>query len=263
MDHALTASELLTVWEKGRSQSPVDRALSLLALAAPETPVEELARWNIGRRDAWLLELRERLFGPHMTGQADCPACGGQVEFNFALADIRAAPFNETDDVLTLQTDQHELRFRLPNSLDLAALDLGSADASSDGTGESPVLPALVLPPRPVQTLLERCLVSARHDGREIAASALPDALVQAVSQKMSEADPQGEIQLAFNCPHCGYQWQSPFDIASFLWSELEAWAVRLLREVHTLASAYSWRESDILAMNPHRRQAYLELIEG
>jgi hypothetical protein len=47
----------------------------------------------------------------------------------------------------------------------------------------------------------------------------------------------------------------------SFLWSEIHSWAQRLLRDVHAIAAAYGWREGDILAMNPLRRQAYLELI--
>jgi hypothetical protein len=34
------------------------------------------------------------------------------------------------------------------------------------------------------------------------------------------------------------------------------------VREVHLLASAYGWRESDILAMTPWRRQLYLELVQ-
>ena len=50
-------------------------------------------------------------------------------------------------------------------------------------------------------------------------------------------------------------------DIASFVWSEIHAWAIRLLHDVHALALAYGWREVDILTMSPWRRQAYLELI--
>ncbi|HSB10234.1 MAG TPA: phage baseplate protein, partial [Blastocatellia bacterium] len=32
---------------------------------------------------------------------------------------------------------------------------------------------------------------------------------------------------------------------------------------VHTLASAYGWRESDILNLSPWRRQLYLTLVNG
>jgi hypothetical protein len=51
------------------------------------------------------------------------------------------------------------------------------------------------------------------------------------------------------------------FDAGSFFWSELGAWARRLLHEIHSLARAYGWSESEILTLSPARRQAYLELI--
>jgi hypothetical protein len=51
------------------------------------------------------------------------------------------------------------------------------------------------------------------------------------------------------------------FDIGAFLWEEIAAQARRLLREVHTLARAYGWREADILVMSAARRQAYLEMV--
>jgi hypothetical protein len=65
---------------------------------------------------------------------------------------------------------------------------------------------------------------------------------------------------LDFACPSCGHEWQSLFDIAAFFWAEIAAQARRLLREVHQLASAYGWREADILAMSARRRRAYLEM---
>jgi hypothetical protein len=246
MGYAFIAADLLNVWERGCSQSSVDRALSLLALAEPGSPSESLAQWSVGRRDAELLKLRERIFGSLVTGQADCPACSEQVELNLTIGDIRAELPAETQDVFTLQTDGHELRFRLPNSLDLAELSY------------PPVADSSVLE----RGLLQRCLLSARCNEREVAACELPTDVVQTISQKMAEGDPQSDVQLALDCPHCSHHWRAPFDIGSFLWSELHAWAVRLLRDVHALASAYSWDEADILAMPSGRRQAYLELIE-
>jgi hypothetical protein len=68
-------------------------------------------------------------------------------------------------------------------------------------------------------------------------------------------------VQLSLTCPDCDARWDAPLDIASFLWSEVQAWALRTLADVHTLARAYGWAEADILALSPPRRQAYLELI--
>jgi hypothetical protein len=77
----------------------------------------------------------------------------------------------------------------------------------------------------------------------------------------MAQADPQADVQLALCCPRCSHEWQEVFDIVSFFWSEISAWTARILREVHTLACAYGWREADILAMSPGRRQCYLEML--
>jgi hypothetical protein len=51
------------------------------------------------------------------------------------------------------------------------------------------------------------------------------------------------------------------FDIAAYLWQEVDARARRALRDTHTLARAYGWREADILAMSDFRRQQYLEMV--
>jgi len=95
-----------------------------------------------------------------------------------------------------------------------------------------------------------------------VPAAALPAEVVTAIAQCMAEADPQADVQLALACPQCQHAWEASFDIVSYFWSEIQAWAGRILREVHSLASAYGWREAEILALSPWRRQAYLELIE-
>jgi hypothetical protein len=33
--------------------------------------------------------------------------------------------------------------------------------------------------------------------------------------------------------------------------------------DVHTLASAYGWSESEILSLNPARREFYLEMVRA
>lgn len=241
---ALTATELLGAWEQGLSQSPVHRALTLATLACADAQPERLAQLSIGQRDAQLLALRDRAFGPRMSGLATCPACGMQVQLDFTVADIYVDAPSEPSDTVTLSLGECDVSFRLPNSQDLAPLG-AQADASSSK-----------------RALLERCLLSARLKGQDIPADQLPEEMAIAISRRMAETDPQADVQLALTCPHCEQRWHAPLDVASFLWSEVHAWALRLLRDVHTLASAYGWREAEILALSPWRRQAYLELIE-
>jgi len=240
----LTAQELLDVWERGLALLPVQRALALLAAACPETPPEALARESVGRRDGRLLSLREWTFGPRLVSLAVCPACGERLETAFDVADIRVEETGEGTEPLSLAADGCELTFRLPNSLDLAAL---GREEDVDGAR---------------RRLLGRCLLSARNpEGKTITVQDLPPAALQAVAESMAAADPQGDIQLALQCPACGHAWPAAFDIVSFFWTEVDAWARVLLREIHVLASAYGWREADILALSPWRRRSYLELI--
>src|SRR4029077_7426777 len=136
-----------------------------------------------------------------------------------------------------------EISFRLLNSSDLATLVPGDDLAVQK------------------RRLVQRCVLKAKCNGQFVAADQLGDDTVTALSERMAERDAQGDVKLALTCPLCSHRWDAQLDITSFVWSEIHAWAVRLLRDVHVLASAYGWREADVLAMSPWRRQAYLELI--
>jgi hypothetical protein len=236
----LTASELLDVWERGLARPLPQRVLALLAAAHPEASVEDLAKLPIGRRDGHLLQLRERLFGPQLTAVTQCPTCGEQVESTFRINDIRLADGPVAGGMHSAQIDGYSASFRLPNSADLLALT----------------------DPRTArETLLARCLAEVRNaNGEALTVESLPDQVVAAIAAQMAAADPQADIELRLACPACDHRWPAMFDIASFLWKELHAWALRTLRDVHSLARAYGWREADILALSPTRRQAYLDL---
>ena len=81
------------------------------------------------------------------------------------------------------------------------------------------------------------------------------------LESRMAQADPQANIQLALGCPACGHSWLALFDIVGFFWREIDTWARRVLRDIHTLALAYGWSEAEILALSPWRRQFYLEMV--
>lgn len=238
---APSASELLEVWERGEAQGPVERALLLLAAASPEASADALARLSVGRRDGDLLALREKTFGPELTGVTDCPRCGERLEMSLRTADLRADTATAAPTLVSV--DRYEIAFRPPNSVDLAALDAEPDAARREGA------------------LFERCIVAARRDGAAVAAFDLPSSVVALVEEHMARADPQADARLAMRCPACDHCWESLFDIVSFFWSEIEAWALRALHDVHVLASAYGWSESDILALSPRRRQFYLQKV--
>lgn len=243
--HSLSASELLSLWERGLPQQPAERALTLLGAASPAASPDALAQLSIGVRDARLLRLRERTFGTQLKSVAACPQCSERLEFDFSIGQIAMDAENEEQRRLSMSVGGYEVQFRLPHSLDLLAI--------APGAGLD----------RAERFLLARCLLSVRLHGVEKDFDDLPAEVIEAVLSEMARNDPQADIQLALTCPGCGHAWQLTFDIVSFFWSELNAWAQRILREVHTLASAYGWREEEILALSAWRRQVYLGIIGG
>jgi base plate protein len=242
---SLSAAELLSIWEQGWDVAPAERALALLAPACPESSAGNLAALSIGERDRRLLALREATFGPQITAVTNCPNCGERLELAMQVSDICLPAASESlpAEGLRLTVEEYEVRFRLPRTEDLSVITR-LADVSSAR-----------------QALLHRCLLSVRRGDTEIPADCLPEHILSAVTIEMADVDPQANVQLAVSCPSCAHQWQAVFDIVSFFWLELDAWAQRLVREVHTLASTYGWREPEIVAMSPLRRQMYLELI--
>jgi hypothetical protein len=252
----LSVAELLTAWERTLGQSPVQQALVLLAAAYPEYSLEQLAQFSVGQRDAYLLTLRERLFGSQLNSVTACPQCQQRIELAFNVHDIRVEPVM-TDpsapggEAMTLTMEGYRVHFRLPNSLDLVSIET-SPDVNQAR-----------------EQLLRRCIQSVVREGAESDdgepldnASRLPMTLVDAMAERMAQEDAQADTRLALSCPDCRHEWRATFDIATYLVGEIHHWVHHVLREVHGLARAYGWREADILAMTPTRRRVYLELLE-
>lgn len=246
---ALSASELLDIWEFGQSQRPVEKALMLLQAACPESSIESLARLSIGERDSLLLNLRELTFGRLVTSVVVCSNCEERLELEFSAEEIRVRNETKHVEASSIYLNGYEISFRLPNSLDL--LDLSTDD---DLNSDDCLLSSR-------RKLLERTILKISSRDEEIPMENLTNNMEGAIVKKMSELDPQADIHIAVSCPSCGHEWQSIFDIVSFFWSEINNWAWRTLREVHALASAYGWSEAEILAMRETRRQLYLEML--
>ena len=261
----LTATELLDAWERGRTASPLHRALLLLALACPEWSPEQLAQLPLGRRDALLLRLRAWTFGPHLDSVVDCPACGERLEFTLDSRQLAPdahppqLPDPEPQPVtleVRLEGQPLAITLRLPTSQDLAAA-LQEADPETD-------------PQAARDALLRRCLldVQPREEGQEQTGSLalphpLPKSLAIALAQALEAEDPLADLRLELTCPACEHAWQAPFDILGFFWQEIDDWAWRMLREVHLLARSYGWSQEAILSMSAWRRRIYLEMVQA
>lgn len=217
---AFTESDLLAVWEAGLDQPSVLRALSL-ATAGGADPAT-VADLTVGQREAVVLALRESCFGHRLPCAVTCPECAEQLELELTIDDVRAEAASGTGIAVG------ELQVRPVTSRDLLEVDAERPDAR--------------------RLLLSRCV-----DG------ALPEELFDPVATVLSTLDPQADVLIPLDCATCGHEWSAPFDIADYLWVEIEAYARRLLLDVHVLASAYGWTEADVLAVSPARRRFYLE----
>ncbi|MBJ6762771.1 hypothetical protein JGU66_18560 [Myxococcaceae bacterium JPH2] len=239
---SLSAPELLGAWEAGHPHAGPGRALALLCAAFPDATPEALAELSVGERDALLLAVREGTFGAQLVGRVSCPACGERVELTLSVSALRVAPPEVVPEVLEVARGEYVVRFRLPDSRDLASL------SGLDAGGAR-------------RRLLARCVSEAIREGHAVSVSELPAEVEVAVADAMERADPQARVELAVACPACRHAWTPMFDIGEFLWREVEAWAQRALHEVHVLARAYGWSEERILAMSPWKRQRYLEMV--
>ena len=133
--------------------------------------------------------------------------------------------------------------FRLPTSADLEQIE--SCASVEEGR----------------DTLLQLCVLKAIQDGRDVPTADLPDSVVSALAAKMAELDPLGEITLDITCSECAQSWSVVLGVASFVLAEYANKARSVLDDVHILARAYAWPESEILGMSDRRRRRYLEMV--
>lgn len=237
---ALTGERLLAAWETGARAPEVRRPLALLSAALPGSDLAALAALTIAERDLLLLRVRELTFGPELAVFGRCPGCGDAVEFSLRAGELAAhleaaTAAATTADLVEWAADGHRYRLRPVTTDDLAAtVEVADPEAAQG-------------------VLLARCLEATP-------ASSVPPA---EAARRFEELHADTELLCAIDCPGCGGHQVLDLDIARFVWREVRTAALRLLAEIHALASAYGWAERDIAALSPGRRAAYLELVGG
>lgn len=244
MMRALAATDVLRIWEAGEYQTPVALALTMLAGGDTDRTAEELADLNVRQRDAQLLALRRLTLGSRLDGVTDCPRCQERLEFTQDIVTFHSAdPAASAQETYELITKDLAIRFRLPNSHDMAL----AGDCEDLHTAR--------------RLLAARCVLEVTTKEAAPPKGGLPAAVLNLLSNRMSECAGEADVLLDFACPACGHDWRAMLDVVAFFWTEIAAYAKRVLREVHVLARAYGWRERDILAMSPRRRRHYLDLV--
>jgi hypothetical protein len=234
--HTLPDRRLLDLWERGARRHPLDRALLLLAAATPDEPLDALADVPVAERDRALLALRRAMFGPTLPSCVDCPACGTRLEFALDTDALVLPPQPATIEV-------RGRRVRPPTSRDVAA-------ALREPDGESAA-----------RCLARRCVIDAAADAAPAGAEPLDAADVDAVQEALAAADAAGDVELDLACVACAHTWRESFDVAGYLWQEVDARARELLRDVDALARVYGWTEPDVFALSDVRRRTYVEMV--
>ncbi len=242
----LTGELLLEAWERGAPQSDSNRALTMLALACPETPSEQLATLGIPERNLQLLRLRQLSFGPFLPGSMPCSSCQTRLEFSLPIAPlverlqelIPDGPFTWTIGLRTY-------RMRPVNSQDLTAA-ISQPDSRSAR-----------------RMLLDRCLSVMNAEGVKEGWDTSGPESEEAALERFEQLHQGAEILCAVECPACAATERIDLDIGRFLWSELRHAALRFLHEVHELASAYGWSEAAIMTLSGQRRSMYLDMVRA
>jgi hypothetical protein len=233
----LSESELVSLWEKAVKATPGERTTLLLQTAMPGLDPAEV---TVTQRDRLLLQFKAMNCGPVLDCLTACPACRDQLSFTVSVADLLAGEVPR-DSAITFDYEAYEVDARLPTCADLAAL-------GTEGTAHD---------------LARRCLTKVRQGDTTIDPSLAPVTLLEAFDAQLALRDSDPGSTLVLNCPGCGHRWQQELDPPRFLWAEVEARVARILGEVHRIASIYHWSEAEILGLNPHRRQRYLELVDA
>ena len=241
----LTETELLNLWESCIDKPLIETALYLLA-AADDTDLKGVAALSIGQRDARLLQLREWMFGSRLKNTAECPQCLEKVEWENKVKDLHLQQIlPETGKIFDANVEGYNISFRLPDSNDLIYLEKSSS-------------------PNPSDELLSHCVTAiSSKDNEHIIIADLTVSIKEKINELMSKEDPQADIMIKITCPSCNYQWETGFDILSYIWTEINSWAKQILQEIFMLAKFFGWSEREVLEIGPKRRKLYLEMVRA
>ena len=184
--------------------------------------------------EAALVGLRCHLSGPEATSEPYCAACGERVELNFSFEALAESSRPRPAPGVVPQSDGGSLdgiRFRLPTAADARACE-GRADA---------------------ENLLWAACVGERPEAR----------LRRRIERAMSRLAPLLSRVVAVPCAACGAVMRALIHVPTYVVEEI-SWAARsIFEDVHLLATAYGWREPEILALPRARRRRYAARIRA
>jgi len=230
------AEQILRIWEYGADHAPADRTrLALKLLMSADNRACALYA-----EDAAAMKLLISLFGSNLDVMVHCPQCEADFDLSLNLADF-LVPVSEPVPV-SVEWNDYAAVVRPPCRQDL--VDIGAG----------------LTPAEFASALFLRCVEKATHLGQAIEPYTLPTGVRAAAATALSARGMEGPAA-DLQCGACRNQWRAPLDAAGALLRRIDDRALRLLDDVHRIASAYHWSERDILGLSPARRRFYLEAL--
>jgi hypothetical protein len=234
---------IIECWEKSHNRHPLEAALIILNTVIPSKSKKDFAWMNIGNRNLFLFHIREKFFGKKINMLTSCPNCNAELESIFTFDATLLNEKTNNTELFEFSPEDYQITYRLPNSYDLASASKCNEVLSARGD------------------ILKNCIIKLSKEDKIIPLSFLPEEIISKLSKEMSNKNPYAETLLDLNCRGCNHKWTIVFDIAAFILSEINFYAQNILRNVHALASAYHWNESEIINMSTYKRNWYINLI--
>jgi hypothetical protein len=212
--------------EMGLSSSGIEDVDDLLAavttLGGAPLDSSDVRDLTVGDRNALLLGVLATSYERRLSWLLACRSCGEQLDVDIDVADLF--------DVEPLDDDGALPPFRVPTVADVAAVSGMAPEAAR-------------------AALLARCVDAA-----------LDEETARRVESAMAEADPLADITLSLSCAHCGGLTEASIDPVGEVLARVTD-PSDLVEDVHALALAYGWTETDVLALPRSRRHDYLVLV--
>ncbi|HWM92794.1 MAG TPA: hypothetical protein VN493_18665 [Thermoanaerobaculia bacterium] len=229
----------LALAEAGRGRGSVPQRVTavlsaaLASLGGDAAHPEAVRALPVADRQYLMRQLAARLGMEETWFAASCARCGTGFDFPVRHGELPFKPAEEGYPFAAVETSLGPVRFRVPNGADQEVI-------------------AVIDDPEEARRAL------ARRCAAEPLPGDLSDEDLARVEQALEEVAPEVVIRAQVACPDCG----RPSEVHLDPYVCLGAVDGGLFHEIHALASAYHWSESEILALPRDRRRLYLSLVD-
>ena len=246
---ALSPTEIVSLWERGRSLHPLDQGVLALRMSFPEAAGADVADWPLGRRNQAIAELRR--------GAASARACAAQ-ERNARIAQSRS---NSRSTAAALVAAAGGPQDRGAVSVAGADVPPGRQAAFSPAWSNECDVPE---DGRGAALQCESCRIGSGRPARGAAESALSPEDIERIGEALALADPLAEIAFDFECPGCGEAAfpRGPRSCRVLLARDRSrSEAASMIRRSHARFRLWLARGHEVLALSPARRAFYIERV--